>query len=145
MDKVIIYTDGACRGNPGPGGWGAIIKYTTHNKEIYGYETLTTNNRMEMMAAIKALQEIPNAMHCIIYTDSKYVYHGITDWIHNWKKRHWKNIKNVDLWQLLDDINTAHSVQWHWVKGHNGNIDNERADWLANYAIETAQQLHSVK
>ena len=137
---VIIYTDGACKGNPGVGGWGAILEYKDINKKIYGYDENTTNNRMELTAAIRALDVLKEKSKVIIYTDSKYVLNGITIWIDGWKKNNWKNsnkkeVKNIDLWKLIDKLNSFHSVEWNWVKGHSGNTGNEMADELANLAI----------
>lgn len=140
MKKVEIYTDGACSGNPGPGGWGAILYYQEHIKEIYGGEKETTNNRMELMAAIKALEQIKTKCHITIYTDSKYVQNGITSWIHNWKKNDWKSsnkkaVKNKDLWQQLDNLIQHNDIEWQWVKGHSDNIKNNLADALARKGI----------
>lgn len=137
---VIIYTDGACKGNPGVGGWGAILEYKDKNKKIYGYDENTTNNRMELTAAIRALDVLKEKSKVIIYTDSKYVMNGITIWIDGWKKNNWKtsnkkDVKNIDLWKLIDKLNSFHSVEWKWVKGHSGNTGNEMADELANLAI----------
>ena len=137
---VIIYTDGACKGNPGVGGWGAILEYKDINKKIYGYDENTTNNRMELTAAIRALDALKEKSKVIIYTDSKYVLNGITIWIDGWKKNNWKNsnkkeVKNIDLWKLIDKLNSFHVVEWKWVKGHSGNTGNEMADELANLAI----------
>lgn len=139
---VKIYTDGACRGNPGPGGWGAVLKYNGIEKDISGAELHTTNNRMELTAAIEALQMLKYPCRVILTTDSIYLKNGITIWINNWKKRNWrgtggKPIKNQDLWQKLDKIVTLHQISWHWIKGHNGNLYNERADKLATVAIDT--------
>lgn len=134
--KIIIYTDGACSGNPGPGGWGALLKSGSHEKEIYGGEKETTNNRMEIKAAIEALKSLKKSSGVTIYTDSKYVMEGITKWIFGWKKNGWRNaakkpVKNSDLWQELDAIVKQHQIEWKWVKGHSGNEGNERADALA--------------
>jgi ribonuclease HI len=133
---IIIYTDGACSGNPGPGGWGALLVYGDHEKELYGGESDTTNNRMELLAAIKGLLSLTRGSHVQLYTDSTYVQKGITEWIHNWKKNNWrtaarKPVKNADLWQQLDDVSCKHSIDWRWVKGHSGHPGNERADGLA--------------
>tara|TARA_B100000886_G_C20053732_1_gene338828 strand:- start:58 stop:489 length:432 start_codon:yes stop_codon:yes gene_type:complete len=141
MKTVIIYTDGACRGNPGPGGWGALIKYGEITKEIYGADVSTTNNKMELTAAIKALKEIKEPSEIIIYTDSKYVLQGIEEWIHNWKKRGWlgankKPVKNEELWKELDELRDKHTIKWNWVKGHSGDPGNETADMLANRGID---------
>ena len=141
MTEVVIYADGACRGNPGPGGWGAWLKSGTHEKEIFGGEKLTTNNRMELTAVIEALATLKQRCAVTIYTDSSYVKDGITTWIHGWKKRGWttadkKPVKNVELWQRLDALNAAHQVTWRWVKGHAGDPGNERADRLANRGVD---------
>jgi len=142
MSEVVeVFTDGACRGNPGPGGWGAILRCKGKEKELFGGEAETTNNRMEMMAAIMALESLSRPCQVALTTDSKYVLQGITEWIIGWKKRGWKNsakqpVKNVDLWQRLDNINAKHQVEWHWVKGHSGHDENERADALANRGID---------
>ncbi len=142
MKKVTIYTDGACRGNPGPGGWGAWLQYEDHSREMHGGERDTTNNRMELMAAIKGLEVLKSACNVELYTDSKYVLQGITQWMPDWKKRGWKTaakkpVKNVDLWKQLDQQVSRHRVQWHWVKGHNGDPGNEKADQLANLGIDS--------
>jgi ribonuclease HI len=141
MHSIIIYTDGACRGNPGPGGWGAVLMSGEHRKELKGAEPQTTNNRMELTAAIEALTALKRRSKVDLYTDSKYVMTGITEWIHNWKERGWrtadkKPVKNVDLWQALDAQIARHDIDWHWVKGHAGVPENERADELANEAID---------
>jgi len=138
---IEIYTDGACRGNPGPGGWGALLIYGDSRKEMFGGEDNTTNNRMELMAAIEALTSLKRSCKLTLYTDSQYVRKGITEWILNWKKRNWqtaakKPVKNVDLWQLLDTQVDRHEVEWIWVKGHAGNEGNEAADQLANRGID---------
>ena len=137
---VTIYTDGACSGNPGPGGWGAILVFREHEKELKGGEAHTTNNRMELMAAIAALEALTRPCRVDLYTDSQYVRGGITGWIHGWKRNGWrtadkKPVKNVDLWQQLDAALKRHDVRWHWVKGHAGHPQNERADALAREAI----------
>jgi ribonuclease HI len=137
---VIIHTDGACSGNPGPGGWGAILSYGEHEKELKGGEAHTTNNRMELMAAISALEALTRPSTVEMHTDSKYVQDGISKWIHGWKRNGWKTadkkpVKNVDLWQRLDAAIHTHQVKWHWVKGHAGHALNERADKLAVAAI----------
>ena len=142
MSDVVIYADGACRGNPGPGGWGAWLKSGAHEKEIFGGEKLTTNNRMELTAVIQALATLQKRCSVTVYTDSSYVKDGITKWIHGWKARGWttadkKPVKNVELWQRLDELNAAHSVQWRWVKGHAGDPGNERADRLANRGVDS--------
>ncbi len=136
-----IFTDGGCRGNPGPGGWGALLRYGAHEKEIYGYEEETTNNRMELMAAIRALELLNRKSNVQLTTDSNYVRQGITEWLSSWKKRGWKTaakkpVKNQDLWQRLDKAVERHNVEWHWVKGHSGHEGNERADELANRAMD---------
>ena len=141
MNKVEIFTDGACKGNPGPGGWGAILRYGTTEKEIYGASKNTTNNIMELTAVIESLKNLNKPCELIITTDSKYVKNGITEWIHNWKKNGWrtaakKEVKNKELWIELDSLIQIHSITWDWVKGHSGHPENERADLLANVAIE---------
>jgi ribonuclease HI len=140
--RVQIYADGACRGNPGPGGWGAILSYGGQTREIYGGEPVTTNNRMELTAVIRALEALTRASHIDVYTDSQYVQKGISEWIASWKRRGWKTadkkpVKNVDLWQRLDELAKGHSVKWHWVKGHAGHPENERADALANLGVDS--------
>ena len=140
LKVVDVFTDGACSGNPGPGGWGAILRYGTVEKELSGGEAATTNNRMELMAAIAALEALKNSVNVRIHTDSQYVKNGITGWIHGWKKNGWKTadkkpVKNVDLWQRLDAALKGHKIEWIWVKGHAGHDDNERADALARGAI----------
>lgn len=139
--SVTIYTDGACRGNPGPGGWGASLNYNGRSKQLYGAEAETTNNRMELMAAIMALESMTEACEVDLYTDSRYVMDGITKWMANWKSRGWKTankkpVKNVDLWQRLDAATQRHQIKWNWVKGHSGHDGNEEADMLANRAID---------
>lgn len=141
MSSVIIYTDGACRGNPGPGGWGAVLSSGQHQKELRGSEPLTTNNRMELTAAIRALAALNRPCNVQLYTDSQYVRKGITEWLPQWKARDWrtadkKPVKNVDLWQALEREIERHTIEWHWVKGHAGDPGNERADRLANEAID---------
>ena len=141
MKTVIIYTDGACRGNPGPGGWGVLIEYGELSKQLYGGDFSTTNNKMELTAAIMALKEIKEPCEIILYTDSKYVLQGIEGWIHNWKKRGWrgankKPVKNIDLWKELDELRDKHNIKWNWVKGHSGDPGNETADMLANRGID---------
>ncbi len=139
--RITIYTDGACSGNPGPGGWGVILIYGKHRKELWGGEKETTNNRMELTAAIEALKALKRDGCAVdLYTDSTYVKQGITEWIHGWKKRGWKNaqkkpVKNAELWQELDSNTEKHRVSWHWVKGHAGHPENERADELARQGI----------
>ena len=140
-DAVIIYTDGACRGNPGPGGWGAILNYKGKIKELYGAEKHTTNNRMELMAAIQALETLTRPCSVQLNSDSIYVLKGITDWMPNWKKRGWKTaartpVKNEDLWRRLDAAIAKHRIEWKWVKGHSGDTGNDRADVLANIGID---------
>ena len=139
-NNIVIYTDGACKGNPGEGGWGAVIENEKSVNKLYGYERNTTNNRMEIVAAIKALKTFSEKSDIIIYTDSKYLMNGINDWINNWKKNNWKtsnkkDVKNVDLWKIIDELNLKHNIEWNWVKGHSGNPGNEMADDLANLAI----------
>jgi len=138
--QVVIYTDGACSGNPGPGGWGAILISGEHRKELWGGELATTNNRMELMAAIQALEALKKPCRVELHTDSKYVQQGIHEWIHNWKKRGWltadkKPVKNDDLWRRLDAARARHNVDWRWVKGHAGHELNERADALARQGL----------
>ncbi len=135
-----IFTDGACKGNPGPGGWGALLIFKGKEKELFGGEVKTTNNRMELMAAIKALEILKRACKVSLTTDSQYVRKGITEWIENWKLKNWKNsqnkaVKNVDLWKLLDAQQQRHDISWYWVKGHSGHPGNEHADQLANRGI----------
>lgn len=141
MLTVEIFTDGACRGNPGPGGWGAILRYDGTEKHLYGSDNETTNNRMELMAAIAALESLSRSSQVNLTTDSQYVKNGITEWIDGWKKRQWKTaakkpVKNVDLWKRLDKVVAQHQVKWYWVRGHSGHPDNEMADQLANRAID---------
>jgi ribonuclease HI len=138
---VEIYSDGACKGNPGPGGWGVLLRYGKHEKQLYGGERETTNNRMELMAVIEGLQRLKRSSRVRVVTDSQYVKNGITQWIHNWKRNGWKTaarqpVKNADLWQLLDREVAKHQVEWKWVKGHAGHPENELADRLANKGIE---------
>ena len=142
MKQVIIYTDGACRGNPGPGGWGALIKYDSVEKPIFGGQANTTNNQMELSAAIEGLAILKEPCNVELFTDSKYVMDGITQWIQNWKKNNWrtaakKDVKNKELWQKLDKLIAQHQVQWRWVKGHSGDAGNEAADLLANKGIDS--------
>ena len=144
MKAVIAYTDGACRGNPGPGGWGVFLQYGQHRKEFSGGESPTTTNRMELMAAISALESLREPCKVILHTDSKYVLQGLTEWLPGWKKRGWKTadkkpVKNQDLWERLDAAAARHQVDWKWVKGHAGDPGNENADRLANQGLETAQ------
>ena len=141
MKQVEIFTDGACRGNPGPGGWGALLRYGEIERELYGGERETTNNRMELRAAIEALKALKESCRVSLTTDSVYVRNGITSWLEGWKAKGWKTasrkpVKNVDLWQALDEQNQRHDVQWHWVKGHSGHRENEIADRLANRGID---------
>ena len=141
MATVEVFTDGACRGNPGPGGWGALLRYNQQEKELYGAEPETTNNRMELMAAIQALEALSRPCDISVTTDSQYVRQGITEWIHGWKRKGWKTagnkaVKNADLWQRLDAATEKHTTEWHWVKGHSGHVENERVDELANRAID---------
>ncbi|MEK9953532.1 MAG: ribonuclease HI [Curvibacter sp.] len=145
MNTVEIYTDGACKGNPGPGGWGVLLKSGGVEKELYGGERETTNNRMEMMAVIQALEALKRPCHVILHADSQYVLKGITEWLAGWKARGWKTaakqpVKNVDLWQRLDALvsGAGHRIEWRWVKGHDGDPGNERADALANRGVERA-------
>lgn len=142
-EAVEIFTDGACSGNPGPGGWGAILRFQGVEKELQGGDANTTNNRMEMLAAIHALEAMKRPVRAVIYTDSTYLRDGITKWIHAWKKRGWKTaskkpVKNVDLWQRLEEAMAPHDIEWRWVKGHAGHPENERADALARDAVPGA-------
>ena len=143
MDKrVRIYTDGACRGNPGPGGWGVLLQYNGKEKQLYGGEKATTNNRMELMAAIKGLEALKGPCKVALFTDSTYLLKGITEWIADWKRRGWKTsarraVKNEDLWRRLDQAIAQHDVEWDWVKAHAGHPENERADQLANLGIDS--------
>lgn len=144
-EVVEMYTDGACRGNPGPGGWGVVLRYKGTEKTLYGAETLTTNNRMELMAAIAGLEALTRPCAVALTTDSQYVKRGITEWLPSWKARDWKTadrkpVKNVDLWQRLDAAAARHRVVWHWVRGHAGHPENEQADALANRAIDELQK-----
>jgi len=140
-DKVVeIYADGACKGNPGPGGWGVLLRMGGAEKELYGGEAATTNNRMELTAVIRALESLKRPCKVRLYTDSQYVQKGISSWIHDWKRRAWrtadkKPVKNIDLWQRLDALAHEHEIEWHWVRGHAGHPENERADALANRAV----------
>jgi ribonuclease HI len=141
-DKTVeIFTDGACSGNPGPGGWGVLLRWRGTEKELFGGEADTTNNRMELMAAIRALESLKRPMQIVLFTDSRYVMDGITKWIHNWKRNGWrtankKAVKNDDLWQRLDSAMADHDIKWQWVKGHAGHEENERADELARRGVE---------
>lgn len=145
MKTVEIFTDGACKGNPGPGGWGALIRYGKFEKSLYGGERETTNNRMELLAAIEGLGALKEPCIVIMTTDSQYVRKGITEWMHNWKRNGWRTaakapVKNADLWQRLDEQNQRHRVTWNWVKGHSGHRENEIADELANRGILSTEQ-----
>ncbi len=140
MKEVVIYTDGACKGNPGPGGWGAWLRSGPHERELWGGEVLTTNNRMELTAVIEALAALRSRSRVSLYLDSDYVRQGITAWIHGWKRKGWRTaggqpVKNVDLWQRLDALVQGHEIEWHWVRGHSGDQGNERADALANRGV----------
>jgi ribonuclease HI len=141
MKKVQIFTDGACKGNPGPGGWAALLRNGVNEKEMHGGEPETTNNRMELTAVIEALRALKEPCEVELYSDSKYVIDGITQWIHGWKKRGWKNaskdpVKNQDLWQMLDQEASRHKISWHWVRGHDGHYENERVDDIARAQAE---------
>lgn len=144
IDSVTIYTDGACKGNPGRGGWGALLQYGESEKEIFGGEAKTTNNRMELTAVIRALEALKCPSVVQLYTDSQYVRQGITTWIKQWKKNGWRTagrqpVKNQDLWQTLDQLSGVHQIEWHWVKGHAGHSGNERADRLANKGADSSR------
>lgn len=144
MDKVEIFTDGACKGNPGTGGWGALMVADGHEKELFGGEHNTTNNRMELTAVIEALKALKRPCEVVLHSDSQYVLKGITEWLKGWKSRGWKTaakapVKNVDLWQALDAEQARHQIQWRWVKGHSGHNGNERADQLANCGVDFAK------
>jgi ribonuclease HI len=141
-EVVRIYTDGACKGNPGPGGWGALLRSGTHERELYGGDPATTNNRMELTAVIRALAALKRPSEVEVYTDSEYVKKGITEWLAAWKRRGWKTadrkpVKNADLWRALDEAAARHHVRWHWVRGHAGHPENERADALANRGVSS--------
>ena len=141
VERVIIYTDGACRGNPGPGGWGALMIFGNHENERFGGEKETTNNRMELTATIEALKALTRKCEVNLFTDSTYVKNGVQQWMEKWKINNWKTanrkpVKNRDLWERLDELTTLHDISWHWVKGHSGDIGNERADELANRGID---------
>lgn len=147
MKTVELFTDGACKGNPGPGGWGVLLRYGTVEKSLCGGEANTTNNRMELMAAIAGLQALKESCHVILTTDSQYVRKGITEWIEGWKRNGWRTaakapVKNADLWQLLDQEQARHQLEWRWVKGHSGHRENELADQLANQGIENLSVQH---
>ena len=138
---VEVYADGACKGNPGPGGWGVLLRVAGRERELHGGEPATTNNRMDLTAVIRALESLDGRARVRLYTDSQYVQKGITEWIHDWKRRGWrtadrKPVKNVDLWMRLDELAGGHEVEWHWVRGHSGHPENERADALANKGID---------
>ena len=140
-EQIEIFTDGACRGNPGPGGWGVLLRYQGKERTLHGGEAETTNNRMELMAAIIGLESLKESCKVTLTTDSKYVMSGITDWINNWKKRGWKtasrkSVKNEDLWRRLDDVSQQHEINWLWVKGHSGHRENEMVDALANRGVD---------
>ncbi|HRO60653.1 MAG TPA: ribonuclease HI [Burkholderiaceae bacterium] len=139
-ESVDIYTDGACKGNPGPGGWGALLRYGEHERELFGGESATTNNRMELTAVIEALRALKRPSQVVVHTDSQYVQKGVTEWLRNWKQRGWKTadrkpVKNEDLWRALDTLLTSHQISWRWVRGHSGHPENERADALANRGV----------
>ncbi|NJD24234.1 MAG: ribonuclease HI [Betaproteobacteria bacterium] len=143
--NVQVFTDGACRGNPGPGGWGAILRLGAHERELWGGERDTTNNRMELTAAIRALEALKRPVSATVFTDSQYVLKGISEWIHGWKRNGWKTadrkaVKNADLWQELDRLAGRHRLEWVWVKGHAGHPENERADALANRGIDELKE-----
>jgi ribonuclease HI len=140
-ETVEVYADGACKGNPGPGGWGVLLRVAGRERELHGGEPATTNNRMELTAVIRALESLEGRARVRLYTDSQYVQKGMTEWIHDWKRRGWrtadkKPVKNVDLWMRLDELARGHDVEWHWVRGHAGHPENERADALANRGID---------
>ena len=142
--QVVIHTDGACKGNPGPGGWGALMVSGAHEKELFGGEAYTTNNRMELTAVIEALNALKRSSNVVLHTDSSYVQKGITEWIHSWKARGWKTadkkpVKNDDLWRALDAARARHQVEWRWVRGHAGDPGNERADALANRGVDSVR------
>ena len=141
-EPVVIYADGACKGNPGPGGWGALLTWNGHERELFGGEPATTNNRMELLAVIRALEALSRSTQVAVYTDSQYVHKGITEWLAAWKRRGWltadkKSVKNADLWKQLEAQAARHQVRWHWVKGHAGHAGNERADALANRGVDS--------
>jgi ribonuclease HI len=143
--RVQVFADGACRGNPGPGGWGAVLAYGGTERELFGGEPLTTNNRMELTAVIRALEMLKRRCEVDVYTDSQYVQKGISEWLPAWKRRGWKTadkkpVKNADLWQRLEELAAGHAVRWHWVRGHAGHVGNERADALANRGADTVSK-----
>lgn len=143
--QVDIYTDGACKGNPGPGGWGALLRYGEHERELYGGEAQTTNNRMELTAVIRALEALKRESRVVVHTDSQYVQKGISEWLASWKRRGWmtsdrKPVRNADLWRELDQLATRHQIEWRWVRGHSGHVENERADALANRGVASIGQ-----
>ncbi|MEX3606085.1 MAG: ribonuclease HI [Burkholderia sp.] len=145
LQSIDIYTDGACKGNPGPGGWGALLRFGDQKQELFGGEASTTNNRMELLAVIKALEALKRRCHVVVHTDSQYVQKGISEWIHGWKKKGWVTaaktpVKNDDLWKRLDELVVGHKIEWRWVKGHAGHAENERADALANHGVESLSQ-----
>ncbi len=142
-ERIEIYTDGACQGNPGPGGWGVLLRYKGMEKELSGFNPTTTNNRMELQAAIEGLKALKKSVEADLYTDSQYLREGVTKWIFQWKKNNWrlstkKPVKNQDLWEQLDALIQIHRIEWHWVRGHDGHLENERADALARQAIKDA-------
>jgi len=144
-ETVEIYTDGACSGNPGPGGWGVLLRMGGHEKELFGGEADTTNNRMELTAVIRALEALRRPVRARVHTDSQYVQKGISEWIHGWKKRGWRTadrqpVKNAELWRELDELASRHSIEWHWVRGHAGHPENERADALARRGIDAVRE-----
>ncbi|QEP43418.1 ribonuclease HI [Ectothiorhodospiraceae bacterium BW-2] len=150
QNRVEIFTDGACRGNPGPGGWGALLRYNGHERELYGAAAETTNNRMELLAAIQALEALNRPCAVSLTSDSRYLLQGIQEWLPGWKRRNWRNgakqpVKNIDLWQRLDELTQSHQIEWHWVKGHAGHPENERADALANRAIDEMKRSNRAK
>ncbi len=145
QDEIEIYSDGACKGNPGPGGWGALLRWRGHEKELFGGELQTTNNRMELTAVIRALQSLRRASRVVVHTDSQYVQKGISEWLRSWKARGWKTadrkpVKNEDLWRELDALVAQHEIDWRWVRGHSGHPENERADLLANKGVDSVRR-----